>query len=96
MWVIKEDMRPSLHFSFSGTSLRGRFFLIFWEEKSHGSRPDNFSIYIRFLLVVDLGSLPTMLASSLISLLGLLISFWKKAGYLPRIWFLRETKYLAK
>ena len=70
--------------------------LIFWEEKSKVLMPETFLMYIRFLKVDGLGFLLTMLARSLISLLGLCSNFWKKAGYLPRIWFLGETKLSAR
>ena len=79
-------MRPSLHFSHSGTSMAGRAALILEEQKNSG-----FSLrrYLRFTQVVDLGSEETILASTPTSLLGDLRRFLKIPGYTEMTSFLR-------
>jgi hypothetical protein len=83
-------MRPSLHFSHSGTSMTGRAALILEEQKNSGwQRPASLRRYLRFTQVVDLGSEETILASTPTSLLGDLRRFLKIPGYTEMTSFLR-------
>ena len=72
----KFSIKPSLHLFFSGTLCEGRVFLTLHEEYSSTLSNCVFSLrYLRFLQVVDLGSPATILAITLTSLLGEVISF---------------------
>ena len=53
-------------------------------------------MYLMFLAVTEAGSLDTICANNLTSLLGLFSNFWKKLEYLEMTWFLKLTKPLAK
>ena len=83
---IKLLSKPNLHSSLSGTCLTGKAALTLKAEySSTNSSCVTCLRYLRFLQVVDLGSLETILARILTSLLGEFRSFLKKDGYLPSI-----------
>ena len=69
-----------------GTSTLGTASLTFQAGATHGSRPVSLSIWIRFLPVVDLEHLATMLATMHTSGLTLLRRVFTKFIYLPRSW----------
>ena len=86
----------ALHPSWTGTSSLGTAALTFHPGFTQGSRLVSLSMRAKFLLVVDLKHLPTVLETILTSELLLFSSPWKKFTNLPVNCCLTVKKFLPR